>query len=49
MIMSAKALLSENPNPSKEDIKEALSGNICRCTGYKKIVDAVLDAAMTMR
>ena len=49
MIMSAKALLSENPNPSKADIKEALSGNICRCTGYKKIVDAVLDAAMAMR
>lgn len=41
MVLSAKALLMENPNPSKEEIKTAVSGNLCRCTGYKKIVDAV--------
>lgn len=41
MILSAKALMMENPNPSKEEIKRAMAGNLCRCTGYKKIVDAV--------
>ena len=40
-IMSSKALLDKNPNPSREEIKEALSGNLCRCTGYKKIIEAV--------
>jgi len=40
-IMSAKALLKNNPKPSRDEIKEALSGNLCRCTGYKKIVEAV--------
>ena len=45
MVMAAKALLDENPKPSPEDVKEALDGNLCRCTGYKKIVEAVLDAA----
>ena len=45
MILSAKALLDENPKPSDEDIKVALSGNLCRCTGYAKIVDAVRAAA----
>ncbi len=45
MIMAAKGLLLENPNPSVEEIKEALAGNICRCTGYKKIQEAVLIAA----
>lgn len=49
MIMSAKALLDENNNPTEEEIKVALAGNICRCTGYKKILDAVNDAAATMR
>ena len=48
-IMSAKALLDENPNPSLEDVREALGGNICRCTGYKKIVEAVLGAAELLR
>ncbi len=41
MLMSATALLRENENPSEEDIKSALAGNICRCTGYKKIVRAI--------
>jgi carbon-monoxide dehydrogenase small subunit len=40
-IMSSKALLGRTPNPSREEIKDALSGNLCRCTGYKKIVEAV--------
>lgn len=41
MILSAKALLMNNPNPSTDEIKRAMSGNLCRCTGYKKMVDAV--------
>jgi aerobic-type carbon monoxide dehydrogenase small subunit (CoxS/CutS family) len=41
MLMSAKALLDANPKPSREEIREAISGNLCRCTGYQKIVDAV--------
>ena len=44
-IMSAKALLARNPSPSREEIREALAGNLCRCTGYKKITDAVESAA----
>jgi len=45
MVMSTKALLDENPNPSEADIKEALEGNICRCTGYVRIIKAVQAAA----
>lgn len=45
MIMTAKALLDENPSPTEDDVREALSGNLCRCTGYEKIVDAVLATA----
>lgn len=45
MIMAAEALLSKNPNPSEEEIKEGLSGNLCRCTGYNMIVEAVAAAA----
>ena len=41
MILTAKAILDENPNASEEDIREGLHGNICRCTGYKKIVEAI--------
>lgn len=49
MVMSAKALLDSNPNPSRDDIRYALAGNICRCTGYHQIVDAVEDAAARYR
>jgi len=45
MIMSAKALLMENPHPSVEEIKEGIKGNLCRCTNYKKIVKAIQSAA----
>ena len=45
MIMAAKALLDTTPNPSREEVVEALSGNICRCTGYEPIINAVLSAA----
>lgn len=49
MIMSAKALLDENPNPSRIEIKRGLSGNLCRCTGYIRIFDAVEEAASRRR
>jgi carbon-monoxide dehydrogenase small subunit len=45
MIMSAKALIDENPKPSEEEIKEGIEGNLCRCTGYVKIIDAVKSVA----
>jgi aerobic-type carbon monoxide dehydrogenase small subunit (CoxS/CutS family) len=48
MIVSAKALLDKKPHPTREEIKEAISGNLCRCTGYKKIVEAIEDAAVRM-
>jgi aerobic carbon-monoxide dehydrogenase small subunit len=45
MIMAAVALLSENPNPTEEEVRHGLEGNLCRCTGYHNIVKAVLNAA----
>jgi carbon-monoxide dehydrogenase small subunit len=45
MILSAKALLDQNPNPTEGEIKEAISGNLCRCTGYVKIIQAISSAA----
>lgn len=45
MILAAKALLDKNPNPTRKEIAVALSGNVCRCTGYAKIIEAVEDAA----
>jgi carbon-monoxide dehydrogenase small subunit len=47
-IMAAKALLQENPHPSDEEIREGLSGNLCRCTGYVKMIEAVRRAAQEM-
>ena len=47
MIMSAKALLTRSPNPEREEIRSALSGNLCRCTGYQQIIEAVEMAAKT--
>ncbi len=49
MILSAKSLLDANPQPTESEIREALSGNLCRCTGYQKIVEAVQDASKTIR
>ena len=45
MVLSAKALLDENPNPTEQEVRTAISGNLCRCTGYAKIVEAVLVAS----
>lgn len=49
MIMSAKALLDENPDPTEDEVKQALRGNLCRCTGYVKIIEAVLAAKDKMK
>ncbi len=52
ILMTMKAFLDENPSPSEDEVREALSGNLCRCTGYQHIVDAVMlggraDAGLT--
>lgn len=49
MIVCAKALLDENPGPTKEDVKQYLRGNLCRCTGYAQVVEAVVAAAEEIR
>ncbi len=49
MIVAAKALLDENPEPSEEDIRRGLGGNLCRCTGYTRIFTAVREAAAVLR
>ena len=49
MILSAKALLDRDTEPSRHQIRDALAGNLCRCTGYAKIIDAVAEAARIMR
>jgi len=49
MIMSARALLMRNSDPTEDDVKEAISGNLCRCTGYKPIIEAIMDAAYRER
>jgi carbon-monoxide dehydrogenase small subunit len=49
MIMSAKALLDSNPNPSEEEIREGIAGNFCRCTGYTKIIESISAAAKAMK
>lgn len=45
ILLTAYALLKENPNPSEEEVMKAIEGNLCRCTGYKKIIEAILEAA----
>lgn len=49
MLMSAKALLDRNPNPTDEQIKEAIAGNLCRCTGYQQIIDAIRETSKLTR
>lgn len=49
LVVSTKALLEENPDPTEEEARYFLAGNLCRCTGYDKIIKAVMDAAKTMR
>ena len=49
MILTAKALLDKNPDPTKEDIIHFMQGNICRCTGYKKIIESIMAAAEKMK
>jgi carbon-monoxide dehydrogenase small subunit len=46
MVVTAKALLDQNQNPSRQEIREAISGNLCRCTGYEKIIDAIQNMAL---
>jgi carbon-monoxide dehydrogenase small subunit len=48
MIMSAKALLDKNPHPSEEEIRRGIAGNLCRCTGYTKIIESISSAARKM-
>ena len=45
MLVSARALLATNPHPTRDEVIEAISGNLCRCTGYEPIIDAILDVA----
>ncbi|MEE2998029.1 MAG: (2Fe-2S)-binding protein [Pseudomonadota bacterium] len=49
LLIASKALLSENPDPTEEEIRYWLAGNLCRCTGYHKVIEAVQDAAREMR
>ena len=49
ILIAARSLLEHNPDPTEEEVRYWLAGNLCRCTGYNKIVDAVLDAAREMR
>ncbi len=49
MVMAGKALIDKNPNPTEEDVKQAIRGNICRCTGYKKIIAGIMAAAAILR
>jgi carbon-monoxide dehydrogenase small subunit len=49
MILSATNLLEKNPHPTEQEVRQALSGNLCRCTGYQKIVEAVQEASRRMK
>ncbi len=48
-LMSATALLNENPSPTEEEVIDTISGNLCRCTGYRRVVEAIMDAAERMK
>lgn len=48
LVMSARALLDKNPRPDREEIKSAIAGNLCRCTGYEQVIEAIEDAACRM-
>jgi carbon-monoxide dehydrogenase small subunit len=45
MVLAAQSLLEENPKPTVQDVRKALTGNLCRCTGYQKIIEAIMDVA----
>jgi carbon-monoxide dehydrogenase small subunit len=49
MLIAARSLLEKNPDPTEEEVRFGLAGNLCRCTGYNKIIEAVLAAAQEMR
>ena len=49
MLVSAHALLRDNPSPTEEEVRVAIAGNLCRCTGYQRIVDAILESAALLR
>jgi aerobic carbon-monoxide dehydrogenase small subunit len=49
MVLSASALLDQNPDPTEEEIKDAIAGNLCRCTGYKQIIEAVKETAKELQ
>ena len=49
MLVAADALLRTNPRPTEDDVRDAIAGNLCRCTGYQRIVDSILDAAARVR
>jgi carbon-monoxide dehydrogenase small subunit len=49
LLISARSLLEKNPNPTEEEVRFGLAGNLCRCTGYQNIIEAVMDAAQEMR
>ncbi|MBI3326009.1 MAG: (2Fe-2S)-binding protein, partial [Nitrospinae bacterium] len=49
MVVAAKALLDENPNPTEDEVKEWMMGNLCRCTGYYKIIESIQGAAARMQ
>ncbi len=49
ILMAAKGLLMENPKPTEEDVRKSIAGNLCRCSGYNKYVEAILDAAAKLR
>ena len=49
MLISSKDLLDKNPDPTVHEVRDALAGNLCRCTGYTKIIEAIIDAGQVIR